>query len=158
MIVEVLAIAETLAPKRVARKIAARMLRFHRHWARSFSVRISSAAAPVLERIIYLNRVVPHKTIRAIGASMTATKHRLHVLRVRATASQRADSAPIEIIRQTTHDVRRGGNQDAVSIEPEGERVRSVAVTKRIRCVDDRRFPQSELTEQLGIRLHNVIK
>ena len=136
-----LAIAETPAPKRVARKIASRMLRFHGHWARSFSVRISTAAAPLLKGVVNRQCVIPHKTIRAIGASVTAAKHRLHVLRSRSALSERPDSAHIKIVRQRLRDVSRRRNQDAVSIEPERERVRSVAVTKRIRCVDDRRFP-----------------
>src|SRR2546421_3962164 len=100
MIVDVLAIAETLAPKTVARKIAARMLLFHGYWARSFSVRISTAAAPVFKWIVNWQRVIPHKSIGAIGTTVSATEHCLHISGRRATDGERADSAHIKIVRQ----------------------------------------------------------
>jgi len=42
------------------------------------------AAAPVLERIVNLQCVIPHKTIRAIGADMATTEKSFHILRRRA--------------------------------------------------------------------------
>ena len=49
--------------------------------------RVSPTATSVLEWILNWQRVVPHKTICAIGATVTAAKHRLHILRSRTAAS-----------------------------------------------------------------------
>ena len=53
---------------------------------------------------------VPHKTIRAIGASVAAAKDRLNITGSGATASWRADSARIEVVWQSLHDVGRRRN------------------------------------------------
>ena len=49
--------------------------------------RVSPTATSVLEWIVNWQRLVPHKTICAIGATVTAAKHRLHILRSRTAAS-----------------------------------------------------------------------
>src|SRR4029077_5185674 len=119
--------------------------------------RVSPAATSVLEWIVNWQRVIPHKTICAIGATMTAAKHRLHLLRSRAAASWGADSARIKVVWQSLYDVGRRRNQYAVPIEPERQGVRAIAVSQRVSRIDHRRFIKTKLTNQMRIGRHDVV-
>src|SRR6516162_5048975 len=100
------AIAELLAAKSVARKIATRMLRISADMLARRPC-ILTATASLLEWVINGQRIVQNKTIRAICAGVAASQKSLHIIHPRAAASQEADSAHIKIVWQLLCNVSR---------------------------------------------------
>src|SRR5512142_576310 len=97
---------DILVAKMAVSRITNRILRSYGQCACSSSTR-STAPAPLLERIVNRQRVVPHETIRTLCTSMAAAKERFHIVYGRPTVSERADSLHIKIVRQRLCDISR---------------------------------------------------
>ena len=117
----------------------------------------SSAPRLILKRIVNFDLVVTNEAIRSLFHFAETTKDGLYFCGRAFTADKDTQTGSIEVVRLRLYDVCRGSQQSAGAIKLKGQRIGTVAMTKRIGCIADRRALQSQLAAKLGAGPHDVI-
>src|SRR5215467_9619508 len=106
--------AKAFAPKKTANEIATRIQgtqdEMHDLPVFAFIIQSMAAAAMVFERVVNLDRIIPHKTVGTRCETMRTTKNSLYVMHICAENSKRSDSPRIKIVWVFLNDVRRRHN------------------------------------------------